>query len=54
MAATTLQQADTAAATQFNQFNRQSTGGYHHESFDDKHIIAKHNLIYPSQDEVFI
>lgn len=23
-----------------------------HESFDDKHIVAKHNSIYPTQDEI--
>lgn len=39
-------------STQYNQYGQ---SGYHqnrHESFDDKHIIAKHNSIYPSQDEI--
>jgi zinc finger RNA-binding protein len=40
-------------ATQYNQYQ----GGGHqfqnrYESFDDKHIISKHNSIYPTQDEV--
>ncbi len=44
-------------ATQFNQYsNGQAVNGNFHanryESFDDKHIISKHNAIYPSQDEV--
>ncbi len=45
-------------ATQFNQYGQSGGGnngsGYpnRHETFDDKHIIAKHNLIYPSQEEV--
>ncbi len=43
-------------ATQFNQYgqNGAQNGTFvnRHETFDDKHIIAKHNLIYPSQEEV--
>lgn len=47
-------------ATQYNQYQAggQASGGHHfhghhrYESFDDKHIIAKHNGIYPTQDEV--
>lgn len=41
--------------TQFNQYGPKQSGGIHYnryESFDDKHIIAKHNTIYPSQDEI--
>lgn len=47
-------------ATQYNQYQvgGQASGGHHfhgqhrYESFDDKHIIGKHNSIYPTQDEV--
>lgn len=45
-------------ATQYNQYQvgGQTSGGHHfhsrYESFDDKHIIAKHNGIYPTQDEI--
>lgn len=40
--------------TQYNQYSQQNQSGYHnrYESFDDRHIIAKHNSIYPSQDEI--
>lgn len=43
-------------ATQFNQFSNQSGSNYYNRygigSFDDKHIISKHNSIYPSEDEI--
>lgn len=40
-------------STQFNHFGQSNNYHVRHtETFDDKHLIAKHGTIYPTQDEV--
>ena len=44
----------TINSNQYNQFGFTNNVQIRNtESFDDRHIIAKHNAIYPSQEEVF-
>ena len=44
----------TINSNQYNQFGFSNNLQIRNtESFDDRHIIAKHNAIYPSQEEVF-
>ena len=41
------------SSTQFNHFGQSNNYHVRHtETFDDKHLIAKHGTIYPTQDEV--